>query len=347
MALIDLRSDTVTRPSATMRKAIADAEVGDDVFGEDPTVNRLQERAAAFLGKEAALFVPTGSMANVLAFRIHCAAGDDVIVGQGSHNYLFEGGAAGGVGGVQVTLVGQPSGLFTVGDVEAAYKPASNHNFAPTRLVCVENTHNRGGGAVWPQSDVKEIAAFARDRQLALHLDGARLANAAVALGVSAAARAAPFDTASLCFSKGLGAPVGSVIAGGKAHIDRAHRFRKMLGGGMRQAGILAAAALYALDHNVERLAQDHDNARLIAQRLSSVPGLSINLESVQTNIILVDIAPHATKVAADAAVAALRASGVLCLAVGPRRLRLVTHLDVDRAACDRAADIIAQTLGA
>jgi threonine aldolase len=342
MEAIDLRSDTVTRPSAAMRAAMAAAEVGDDVFGEDPTVNRLQERAAAFLGKEAALFVPSGSMANQIALKVHCQPGDEVIVGEGAHNNLYESGAAGAIAGVQLTVAGR-GGLFTVADAEPLYKPGSNHTYSPTRLVCVENTHNRGGGAVWRPGQVAEIVAFARERGLALHLDGARLCNAAVALAVPAATLAAPFDTVSMCFSKGLGAPVGSVIAGSKALMDRAHRFRKMLGGGMRQAGILAAAALYALEHNVERLAADHANARLIAERLSGRPGVTVDVAHLETNIVLVDLGPGLPT--AEAAAAALRAAGVRCLPFAARRLRLVTHLDVDRAACERAAGIMIETL--
>lgn len=340
--LIDLRSDTVTRPSRGMRAAMAEADVGDDVFGEDPTVNRLQERAAAFLGKEAALFVPTGSMANQIALKVHCQPGDDVIVGEASHNYLYESGAGGAIAGVQFTLVGS-GGTFTARDVEAAFKPAQNHHAAPTRLVCVENTHNRGGGIVWSQRLISEIAAVARPRGVALHLDGARLCNASAAQGATPAALAAPFDTVSLCFSKGLGAPVGSVIAGSRALVDRAHRFRKMLGGGMRQAGVLAAAALWALDNNVARLAEDHANARLLAERLAEIPGVSINLERVETNIVMVDLATRLP--AADAVVEALKTRGVLCLPVGPRRLRLVTHLDADRAACERAVEVVVEVL--
>jgi threonine aldolase len=340
--MIDLRSDTVTKPSAAMRAAMAEAAVGDDVFGEDPTVNRLQERAAALLGKEAALYVPSGSMANQIALKVHCQPGDDVVIGEGAHNLLYESGAAGAIAGIQATTVGR-GGTFTARDLEAAFKPAANHSYAPTRLVCVENTHNRGGGLVWAQRDVSEIAAFARTHTIALHLDGARLCNAAAAQGATPAALAAQFDTVSMCFSKGLGAPVGSVIAGSKALMVRAHRFRKMLGGGMRQAGILAAAALYALDHNVDRLADDHANARLLAERLCELPGLSVNLEKVQTNIVMVDLATW-LPAAADAA-AALKAAGVLCLPMGPRRLRLVTHLDIDRAACERAVQLIADAL--
>ncbi len=325
-----------------MRKAMAEAEVGDDVFGEDPTVNRLQERAAAFLGKEAALFVPSGSMANQIALKVHCEPGDDVIVGENAHNYLYESGASGAIAGVQLTTVGH-GGLFTVRDVEAAYKPSSNHSLSPTRLVCVENTHNRGGGAVWPLRDVAEIAAFARGHNLALHVDGARLCNAAVAQGLPAATLVAGADTVSMCFSKGLGAPVGSVVAGSRALMDRAHRFRKMLGGGMRQAGILAAAALHSLEHNVERLAEDHAHARLLAGRLAAARGLSVDLERVQTNILIVDLATSLPP--AEMAVKVLREAGVLCLAVGPRRLRMLTHLDVDRAAVERAAKIIPEAL--
>lgn len=341
-APIDLRSDTVTRPSPAMRAAMAAAEVGDDVFAEDPTVNHLEERAAAFLGKEAALFVPSGSMANQIALKVHCEPGDDVIIGEGAHNYLYEAGAAGAIAGVQFTIVGQ-GGLFTGHDVEAAWKDPAYHGHAPSRLVCVENTHNRGGGVVWSQAEVERIAARARARQMAVHLDGARLCNAAVATGASAAALAAPFDTVSLCFSKGLGAPVGSVIAGSKAHIARAHRFRKMLGGGMRQAGILAAGALYALEHNVTRLTEDHAHARLLAEHLAGIPGISVDLARVQTNIVLLDLAPPLP--AAIEVAERLREKGILCLPFGPRRLRLVTHLDVDRAACLRATDGLVSVL--
>ena len=342
MNVVDLRSDTVTRPSAGMRRAMAEAEVGDDVYGEDPTVNRLQERAAALLGKEAALFVPSGSMANQIALKLHCQPGDEVIIGEGSHNYFYEAGAAGALAGVQFAHVGAGAGgLFTGADVAAAFKPESNHSLAPTRLVCVENTHNRGGGTVWPLEQLAEVALAARERQLRLHLDGARLLHAAVVLGKSAAELAAPFDTASLCFSKGLGAPVGSVIAGSRADMYRAHRIRKLLGGGMRQAGILAAGALYALEHNVSRLAEDHAHVLLLAERLRSLPGLKIDLPVPATNIMMVDLGP--TLPAGEAFARLLAARGVLCLALGPRRLRLVTHLDVSRADCERAAGVFAE----
>lgn len=340
--MIDLRSDTVTKPSPGMRAAMAAAEVGDDVFGEDPTIIRLQERAAGLLGKEAALFVPSGTMANQLGLKVHCQPGDDVIVGEGTHCMGSESGAAAALAGVQFSVVGQ-GGLFTAADAETALRGADNVHNPPSRLIVVENTHNRGGGVVWPQTQVVELAALARSRGLALHLDGARLCNAALASGKTPAELAAPFDTATLCFSKGLGAPVGSIIAGPRPLVARALRFRKMFGGGMRQAGILAAAALYALDHNVDRLADDHANAHLIAQRLASVPDLCVDLARVQTNIVMVDLGP--SRPAASEAVERLRAQGVLCVAFGPRRLRFVTHLDVDRAACETAAAIIARTL--
>ena len=339
--MIDLRSDTVTKPSAGMRRAMADAEVGDDVFGEDPTVLRLEARAAALLGKEAALFVPSGTMANQIALKLHCQPGDEVVIADGAHVYAYESGAGAALAGVQFHVTGR-AGRFTGAEVEAAWKTAANPHNAPTRLVCVENTHNRSGGQIWTQAAVDEVAAAARARGLALHLDGARLLNAATALGTTAAALAAPFDTASLCFSKGLGAPVGSVITGSAALMTRARRFRKMFGGGMRQVGLLAAAADYALTHNAGRLAEDHANARLIAESLTGVGGgITVDLAAVVTNIVMVDLAsPIAPELQAR-----LKDAGVLCLAIAPRRLRLVTHLDVSRPDCTRAAEILRATL--
>ena len=340
--MIDLRSDTVTKPSAGMRRAMAESEVGDDVFGEDPSVQRLEQQAAALLGKEAAVFVPSGSMANQIALKVHCQPGDEVVVGVGAHVYLYESGAGAAIAGVQFAVVGQ-GGLFTAADVEAVWKPASNPHNAPTRLVCLENSHNRGGGVVWSPAEIDAVVQVARKHGLALHLDGARLLNAAAALGASAAALAAPFDSASLCFSKGLGAPVGSVLTGSRAVVERARRFRKMLGGGMRQSGVLAAAASYALAHNVERLHEDHANARLLADRLVDLPGVTVARDKVVTNIVMVDLGPALP--ATDKVLAALRDEGLLCLALGPRRLRLVTHLDVSRADCTRAAEILGRVL--
>jgi threonine aldolase len=336
--VVDLRSDTVTRPTPAMRDAMARAEVGDDVYGEDPTVNRLQERVAELLGTEAALFVPSGSMANQIALKIHTEPGDDVLIGEGSHNFLYESGAAGAIAGVQMTILGR-GGLYEVADVEAAIK-VDNHHFAPTRLLCLENTHNRGGGRVWPEAAVRALLALVKARGLRTHLDGARLWNASQKSGRSVRDLAQGFDSVSVCLSKGLGAPAGSLIAGAKAVVHRAHRVRKMLGGGMRQAGILAAAGLYALDHHRERLGLDHDNAALLAQGLAGQRGIVLDPTSVETNIVIADLDE---RVAGGAAGFAQRAAqdGVLLNAVGPRRFRLVTHLDVDRAGCERAVQVL------
>ena len=341
---IDLRSDTVTRPSPGMRAAIAAAEVGDDVLGDDPTVARLQQRMAALLGKEASVFVPSGSMANQIALLLHCRRGDEVIVGEGAHTAFHEAGAATAIAGVQLVTVGVGrGGTFSGADVAAAAKPETRLS-PPTTLVCVENTHNRGGGIVWSESDLDSVARAARERHLAMHLDGARLLNAAVASGRTLAELAAPFDSVSFAFSKGLGAPVGSVVAGGRADMDRAARLRKMLGGGMRQSGILAAAALWALDHNANRIIEDHANARLLAEGLAVLPHLTVDLSRVQSNIVMVDLS-DALPSAADL-VPMLEASGVRVLAFSARRIRLVTHLDVDRTACEEAVARVAGVLG-
>ncbi len=339
MDVIDLRSDTVTRPSKGMRQAMADADVGDDVFGEDPTVNRLEERIADFLGHESALFVPSGTMANQLALKVHCQPGDDVIVGDGNHVQHYESGAAAAIAGVQLTAVGH-GGLFTAHDVEAAIKP-EGYVYPPTRLICVENTHNRSGGRIFPARALDEIVALGRKRGLGLHLDGARLWHVAAAQGTPLRDLAAVFDTVTLCFSKGLGAPVGSVLLCSRDLRTRAHRFRKMLGGGLRQSGVLAAAALWALDHNVDRLSEDHANATRLRDGLANIAGLEP--QAVQTNIVMVDLSTRLPTAAALAA--ALKMQGVLVLPFGARRLRLVTHLDVDRAACEKAVAVMAQVV--
>src|SRR4051812_26646987 len=273
--IVDLRSDTVTKPSPAMREAMAKAAVGDDVYGEDPTVNALQERVAALLGKEAALYVPSGTMANQIALSIHTRPGDEVLVSQGAHCMVFESGAAGALSGVQFNVIGDKRGRFSAADVDANVSP-DNHHFAPTTLVAVENTHNRGGGAICDQRELLAIAAVAKKRGLAYHLDGARIWNAHVATGMALAELAAPFDTVSVCLSKGLGAPVGSLRGGPKPLVHRAPRRRKMLGGGMRQAGIIAAAGLYALEHHLARLADDHANARRFAEPLARLPGIDL-----------------------------------------------------------------------
>ena len=336
--MIDLRSDTVTRPTPAMREAMAAAEVGDDVFADDPTVNALQERIAALLGKEAALFVPTGTQSNLCGLMAHCGRGDEYLAGQMAHTYRWEGGGAAVLGSIQPQPLAQAAdGTIALAEIEAAIKPDDAH-FARTRLLALENTW---GGKVLPQTYVQQAADLAHARGLATHLDGARLFNAAVASGgdarVSARQLAEPFDTVSVCFSKGLGAPVGSALCGPKELIARAHRVRKMLGGGMRQAGVLAAAVLHALDHHIDRLAEDHANARRLAEGLQGLPG--VQCEMPQTNIVFVDVAPDRAHGVVDRA----RAQGVLC--TGLYRLRLVTHLDVSRPDVDRAIDVMRAAL--
>lgn len=336
MREIDLRSDTVTRPTAAMREAIARAEVGDDVYGEDPSVNRLQELAAERLGKPAALFVPSGSMANQLALRAHTEHGDAVIAGTNAHLYLYEGGAAGALSGVQFTFVGE-EGLFDADDVRGAIHPRDSH-FARTRLVCVENTHNRSGGRVFPLEQLRAVAEAAREEGLSLHLDGARIFNAEVATGVPAAVWAEPFDSVAFCLSKGLGAPVGSLIVGTRSFIERVHRFRKMFGGGMRQAGILAAAGSYALEHHVKRLAEDHANARRLAEGLERIPGVAL-LRQPETNMVLFQVPDVA------AFVERTRGSGLLINPIDPVTLRAVLHLDVEASDVPVALEIIGKAV--
>ncbi|MFM2121221.1 MAG: hypothetical protein RL722_2689 [Pseudomonadota bacterium] len=327
--VVDLRSETVTRPTPAMRAAMAAAEVGDDVFADDPTVNALQARIAADLGYEAALFMPTGTQSNLCALLAHCGRGDEYLVGQLAHTYRYEGGGAAVVGGIQPQpLAQQADGLPALADIEAAIKPDDAH-FARTRLLALENTWN---GKVLPPAAVEAATALARSRGLATHLDGARLFNAAVASGVPAHELTRHFDSVSVCFSKGLGAPVGSALCGSKDFIYRAHRARKMLGGGMRQAGVLAAAALHALDHHVARLADDHALALRLAQGVADLPGLRVVMP--QTNIVFLELAQPAPG-EGQALLAHLRAQGVL--ATGMVGLRFVTHLDVDVAGIDRA----------
>ena len=338
MNTVDLRSDTVTRPTAVMRAVMAAAEVGDDVFGDDPTVNRLQEEIAAVLGKEAALLVPSGTQSNLVAIMSHCGRGDEYIVGQMAHTYRWEGGGAAVLGSVQPQpLEHQADGTLALAAIEAAIKPDDSH-FARSRLLCLENTL---GGKVMPMSYLAEATALVRKRGLATHLDGARLFNAAVALGgdakANARAIAAHFDSVSVCFSKGLGAPVGSALVGSKAFIRAAHRWRKMLGGGMRQAGVLAAAALHALDHHVERLADDHALARRLAEGLRGLPGLTV--ETPQTNIVFAELRGER----AAGLMPHLKARGVL--ATGLYQLRFVTHLDVDATGVDRAVAAVREHL--
>jgi threonine aldolase len=342
MTRIDLRSDTVTLPSAVMRQAMAAAPVGDDQYGEDPSVNRLQERIAELLGKEAALFVPSGTMANQIGLKILTHPGDEVILGDEAHIAWHESGAGAANSGVQFTVVGR-GGLFTADDLREAYKPPGHIVFPPTTLVALENTHNRGGGIVFPQNDAVAICAVARELGMASYLDGARLFNTAAASERSLAELAAPFDLVSVALSKGLGCPVGSLIAGRREDISRAVRARRMFGGAMRQSGILAAAGLWALDHNVARLTEDHANARLLAERLAGSRGVSLDLKTVQSNIVIF----HMEKGAPDAATVVARAqeAGVLVSAFGARTVRAVTHLDVSGEQCRQAGDLLAKVI--
>jgi threonine aldolase len=323
---IDLRSDTLTQPTAAMREAMAQAPVGDDVWGEDPTVAQLQERAADLLGKPAALFVPSGTMANQIALLTHCNRADEVFIGEGNHSLYYESGAGSAWAGVSFNEVGR-GGLFTAEQLEEAIRPLDQH-FPRPRLVALENTHNRSGGRIFPQRDMEAIADAAHAKGLALHLDGARIWNASVATGCSTATLCEPVDSVSACFSKGLGAPVGSVLAGDTDFVERAHRYRKMLGGGMRQAGILAGGCLHALDHHMERLAEDHANARMLAQALSAVDGLRCDAAQVDTNIVVFEVT---TRPARDF-VARAAERGVKLAALDQSRVRAVTHLDVSAA---------------
>jgi threonine aldolase len=325
-----------------MRRAIADAPVGDDQFAEDPSANRLQELVAEILGKEAGLFVPSGHMANQLALKLFTRPGDDVIVGRESHAVWHETGAGAANSGVQFTEVGE-DGTFTADDFLAARKSRGHVVYPPTTLVEVENTHNRAGGVIFPAAELERIGAAAREHEVASYLDGARLFNAAVAKGDDPAFLAAPFDLVAVSLSKGLGAPGGSVLAGRRADVDQLVRYRRMLGGAMRQVGILAAAGIFALERNVERLAQDHANARLIAERLARSPSVLIDPDRVETNIVVFGLAEEAP----DAATVVARAGerGVLVFAFGRRTVRAVTHLDVDRDACLRGAEILAEVV--
>ena len=336
---IDLRSDTVTRPTAAMRAAMAAAPVGDDQYGEDPTVNALQERVASMLGKEAAIFLPSGTMANQVALRTLTRPGDDVLVSRESHAVWHEMGGSAANAGVQFTEVGA-RGVFDVEALVAAIKPRGHPIYPPTTLVEIENTHNRSGGIVLPQDLVERVCAAAREHGLATFLDGARLWNAAVASGRRERELAAPFDLVAVSLSKGLGAPGGSLLAGARATLDLAVRYRRMFGGAMRQSGIYAAAGLYALDHHYARLAEDHANARLFADRLAQSPHVRLDLATVQSNIVVFGVTPEAPDGASI--VAAAREQGVLVFAFGPRTIRAVTHLDVTRAQCLDAAGILA-----
>ena len=328
MRTIDLRSDTVTLPTAAMREAIVNAELGDDVFEEDPTTIRLEEMAAERMGKEAAMLVASGTMGNLVSLLSHCRRGDEVILGDQSHTFLYEAGGIAALGGVHPhTIANQPDGTLRLEDIAGAIR-ADNVHFPRTRLVCLENTHNRCGGAVLTADYIEQVAALAHDRGLGLHLDGARVFNAAVALGVDAKELTQHADSVSFCLSKGLSAPVGSLVCGPKEFIYEARRNRKALGGGMRQCGIIAAAGIEALENMIARLVQDHDNARRLAEGIDKIGGLSIEPERVQTNIVYFDVAGET--ISAEQLVARLADKGIKILQLGPARLRAVTHYGID-----------------
>lgn len=336
--MIDLRSDTVTKPTPGMLAAMTAAAVGDDVFGEDPTVNELERRAADLFGLEAGLFVPSGTMSNQIALRVHCRPQDEVLLESTCHVYLWEAGGPAALSGLTCRTIDAPRGILDVPHLDGKVRPDDPHAVR-TRLVCLENTHNRAGGTVYPLDTVKAVSAWARANGLAMHLDGARIWNAMAASGAPAREWAKHFDTVSVCFSKGLGAPVGSALLGPKELIKHARRIRKLFGGGMRQAGFLAAACLYALDHHIDRLAEDHANARLIADAVRDVPGLRLVPAEVETNLVWIEVGPPlgTAKDVADR----LREKGVLVVALGKNVLRAVTHLDVTREQCVRAAAAI------
>jgi threonine aldolase len=335
---IDLRSDTMTRPTLAMRQAMAAAEVGDDMVGEDPTVTALETRIAAMLGKEAAVFVPSGSMSNQLAIRVHCQPGDEFLCETQCHIHNYEQGAYAQLFGVACQPIDGDFGILRLEQLADRIRPDNDHAVR-TRLVCLENTHNRGGGRIQPFDVVTEICQWAAANGLARHLDGSRIFNAAVATGIPADAWAAHFDTVNVCFSKGLGAPVGSALCGSEDLIRRARRHRQALGGAMRQAGIIAAGALYALEHHVERLAEDHEKAKVLADAIRDAPGLTLDPDIVDTNIVIFKIAPE-LGTAADFT-ERLREQGVLLYTVGRQRIRAVTHLDVSLEQVRNAGQII------
>jgi threonine aldolase len=341
MERVNLFSDTQTRPTRAMRRAIAEAEVGDEQRFDDPTVNLLQERVAELLGKEAALFLPSGTMCNAIAFRLHLrAGGDEVILDRTSHPARYEAGGPAALSGAMVQPLDGAGGIFTAEQVSSALRPSGDRYAPRSRLVSVEQTTNVGGGRVWPLEALEAVVDVAREHGLRTHLDGARLMNAVVASGVSADRYARGFDTAWIDFTKGLGAPVGAALAGSRELIDEAWRYKQMFGGAMRQAGIVAAGALHALEHHVDRLATDHEHARLLARGLAEIPGVSIDPAAVETNIVIFEVADAA------AACERLWRAGVELAPIDARRLRAVTHLDIDRRAIERALVELRNVLG-
>jgi len=335
-SIIDLRSDTVTQPTPEMRKAMVNARVGDDVFGEDPTVNRLQETVAALFGKEAGLFVASGTMGNQVSINAHTQPGDEVICEYNAHIFNYEGGAPALLSGVQLHPIHGNRGVITASQIEAVIRPA-DHHFPHTQLIAIENTHNRAGGTIFPIDEMEKIYRMAHSHDLRVHMDGARIWNASVATGIPLSEYGKYADSINVCFSKGLGAPVGSMVLGSKEFITRAHRYRKLYGGGMRQAGILAAGALYAVEHNFKRLEEDHRHAKTLATALSSLDGIKIDLDAVQTNIIIFEIVSHS--ISAQEFVTRCKEAGVLMISFGENKVRLVTHLHISDSDIARTID--------
>ena len=344
MRIVDLRSDTVTLPSPAMREAIYRAELGDDVYGEDPTVNRLQEMAAERMGKEAALLVVSGTMGNLVSLLTHCGRGDEIIMGDKAHTFLYEAGGVSALGGIHVhTVPNTPDGGMDLAEVEAAIRPPNNIHFPRTKVICLENTHNRCGGAAVPLEHMAAVRAIADRHHLAVHLDGARIFNAAIALGVPASAIAQYADSVQFCLSKGLAAPVGSLICGSKAFIDEARRTRKIVGGGMRQAGIIAAAGIVALEQMVDRLAEDHANAKRLAEGLANIPGIIVDPASVQTNIVMFGLKnPHLSLAELSARFAA---EGVKINPMTATQFRAVTHYGIEREDIEVALAVIRRVM--
>jgi threonine aldolase len=340
--MIDLRSDTVTKPTPEMRQAIANAEVGDDVLGEDPTVNLLQKKMASLLGMEAGLFMPSGTMANQVAIKTHIQPGDEIIIDQDAHIFYYECGATAVISGGQFKCLPGERGILSADSVAAAIRPPDIHQ-PPSRLVCLENTHNRGGGTLYTLEQLDAIAEVAVQNGMRIHLDGARLFNAALATHTTVGVLARHADSVCICLSKGLGAPAGTVLCGSAGFIEEARRYRKMLGGGMRQAGVLAAAGLYALEHNIDRLAEDHAKAKRLALGLAQINGIQLDPDSVQTNIVLFDV--NGTGLGGEALVQRLAAEGVLLIEFGPATVRAVTHMGLSEADIDQAVEIIARFL--
>jgi threonine aldolase len=344
MKTIDLRSDTVTRPSPAMRRAMAEAEVGDDVLGDDPTVKRLEAMVAERLGKEAAIYVPSGTMSNQVALYTASERGDEILCETGSHILSYEVAAPAVISGLLTHPIDGELGILSAAQITRHVREPNIH-CPRTKIIALENTHNRAGGTIYPIETIAEIETVARKHGLWMHLDGARLWNAHVAAGISLDRYAGHFDSVSVCLSKGLGAPIGSVLSGTRDYIAKARRTRKMFGGGMRQVGILAAAGIYAIEHNIPRLAEDHANARELAERLNRMPALTVNMKAAQTNIVAVEIDP--VKMTVADFVTKLTAKGILCIPFVPTRVRFVTHLDVTAEDCRTAAGAVGEVVGA